>query len=185
MKPILLNLASHPQRNRRLFLLASGGLTLASIVAIVLAVIIFSSFALKIKRTRAELDRLDQSIGTAQRVKTHSQAKVQQAMKRETDMVEFVNALILQKSFSWSEFMSRLEDGLPDASYILSLAPVAVENSRVQFQLRVASSGLDEQLALINKLLELNFSQVRVQGEDTDDRGRLISDILVTYERHI
>lgn len=185
MKPIRINLASRPLRNRRLFLYVSGGLGVASLIAVVLAVVIFSRFALKIRGTRSELTRLEQSVQTAQRERARSQAKTQAAMKQNQDIINFVNIIILQKSFSWVEFLTRLEDGLPDSSYILSLAPVAVESNRIQFRLKVASPGLDEQLALINKLLELNFSQIRVEGEDLDDRGLLTSDMLVTYERHI
>ena len=81
--------------------------------------------------------------------------------------------------------MSKLEECLPDSSYILSLAPTVVESTRVQFRFRVVSPNLDDQVALINKLLDLNFSQPRVESEESNERGQLTSDISVTYERHI
>ena len=62
---------------------------------------------------------------------------------------------------------------------------MALESHRVQFRLKVASAGLDDQLALINNLLELNFSQIRVEAEEVDTGGLLTSDLLVSYERHI
>jgi Tfp pilus assembly protein PilN len=185
MKPVRLNLASRPLRNRRPFLYASGGLALASLLAVVLGLFIFSRFAVKIKGTQAELARLEQTAKTAERERARSRAKTQEAMKRNQNIINFVNTVIFQKSFSWAEFLSRLEDGLPDSSYILSLAPVGIESNRVQFRLRVASPGLDDQVALINKLLELSFSQIRVEGEELDNRGLLVSDILATYEKHI
>jgi Tfp pilus assembly protein PilN len=185
MKPVRLNLASHPLRNRRLFLYAGAGLALASLVAVLLGLFIFSRFALKIRVVRAELARLEQSVQTAEREKARSTARTQEAMKGEQSIVDFVNSIIFQKSFSWAEFLSRIEEGLPDSSYILSLAPVAVESNRVQVRLKVASPTLDDQLALINKLLELSFSQIRVEGEEIDNQGLLISDILATYERRI
>jgi Tfp pilus assembly protein PilN len=185
MKPVRINLATRPLRNTKFFLFVSAGLGLVSLITVLLAVVVFSRFALKIKGASSELARLEQSIKTAQREKTRFQNKTEEATKRYQDTINFANAIILQKSFSWAEFLSRLEDALPDSSYILSLAPVAVESSRVQVRLKVASPNLDEQVALINKLLELNFSQIRVEGEDLDERGQLTSDIVVTYERHV
>ncbi len=185
MKSVHLNLASRPLRNRRLFLFAAGGLALTAFVALALGAFVFFRFALRSRGTRAELARVEAAIQTAQREKAVSLAKVQEVMKRDRLLADFANAIILEKSFSWAEFLSRLEDGLPDSSFILSLAPVAVESHRVQFRLKVASPGLNDQLALINKLLELNFSQVRVEAEDVDARGLLTSELLVTYERHI
>jgi hypothetical protein len=122
---------------------------------------------------------------SARHEKAASISKVQEAMRRNQRTVDFANAIILEKSFSWAEFLSRLEDGLPDSSFILSLVPVAVEDQRVQFRLKVASAGLNDQLALINKLLELNFSQIRVETEDVNERGLLTSELVVSYERTI
>lgn len=185
MKPIRLNLASRPLRNRRLFVFAGGGLALAALISLVLGIFIFSRFALKIRGTRSELASVEQGIEKARLETSDSQAKVLAAMKRDKVSVDFVNAVILEKSFSWAEFLSRLEDGLPDSSFILSLAPVAVESHRVQFRLKVASAGLNDQVAMINRLLELNFSRVRVETENIDDRGLLTSELLVSYERQI
>ena len=185
MKPIRLNLASRPLRNRRLFLFARGGLALAAFVTLFLGFFIFSRFALKIRGARSELVKVSQAIQSAQRERSASLSKVQEARKRNQRTVDFANAIILEKSFSWAEFLSRIEDGLPDSSFILSLAPIAVESQRVQFRLKVASAGLNDQLALINKLLELNFSQIRVETEDVDDRGLLTSELVVSYERNI
>ena len=185
MKPIRVNLASRPLLNRRLYMFAGGSLALAALISLVLGVFIFSRFALKSRGVRSELAQVEQAIQQAARERSVSQAKAQEAMGRDRRIIDFANAVILEKTFSWAEFLSRLEDGLPDSSFILSLAPVAVESHRVQFRLKVASPGLDDQLALINKLLELNFSQIRVEGEELDDRGLLISEMLVSYERHI
>ncbi len=185
MKPIRVNLASRPLLNRRLFLFVGGGLALAALIALLLGGFIFSRFALKIRGTRSDLGRVEQSIQAAQREKAASEAKVEEARKRDQILADFANSVILEKAFSWSEFLSRLEEGLPDSSFILSLAPVAVESHRVQFRLKVASAGLNDQLALINKLLGLNFSQIRVEAEDVDERGLLNSELLVSYERHI
>lgn len=185
MKPIRINLASRPLRNRRLFVLASAGLGLAALLVFLLGVLVLSRFALKIRAVRSELSRVNEAIQSAQRERSKSQAMVQEAMKRDKGILDFVNGVIFEKTFSWSEFLSRLEEGLPDSSFVLSLAPVAVESRRVQFRLKVATAGLDDQVALINNLLALGFSQIRVEGEAVDDRGLLTSELLVSYERNI
>ena len=185
MKPIRINLASRPLLNRRLFQFTAGAVGLGALVALILGVFVLTRFALKISRVRSEIAGVEQAIQAAEGERSAAQARVKQALGRDRISVDFANSVILEKSFSWAEFLSRLEKGLPDSSYILSMAPVALESHRVQFRLKVASRGLDDQLALINNLLELNFSQIRVEAEDVDTGGLLTSDLLVSYERHI
>ncbi len=179
------NLASRPLRNRRPYLFTAGGLALGALVALVLGIVVFSRSALKLRSVRAALDRLAQASRAAEKEKTTADARVRQATERDQAGIDFANAVILEKTFSWAAFLTRLEKGLPGSSYILSLAPVALESHRVQFRLKVASPGLDDQLELINKLLELDFSQIRVEAEEIDAGGLLTSELLVSYERHI
>ena len=185
MNPLHVNLATHPLVNRRLFRFVAGALAGAALAAFLLGVVIFSRFALKMRGVRAELAGVQQAIQTSEQGRKADLAKVQAALQRDRPSVEFANAVILEKSFSWAEFLIRLENGLPASSYILSVQPVALESHRAQFRLKVASPGLDDQLALVNKLLELDFSQIRVEAEEVDDRGLLNSELLVSYERHI
>jgi len=179
------NLATKPLRNRRLFRLLGGLLGLAFLIAAFLAVFLFLRFTLKKSTVRAGLKRANESVTTAQSEQKRLGTRINEAAKKDQGTIDTINGVILRKSFSWTSFLSKLEECLPDASYILSLAPTLVDDTRVQFRFRVVSQNLDDLLALINKLQELKFSQPRVETEERNDRGQLTSDISVTYERVI
>lgn len=185
MQRLNLNLATKPLRNRRLFMLLAGLLGLAFLVTAFLAVFFLLQVILKKDTVRADMKKADKTIRTARSEQKQLSTRVQEAAKKNQDIVDTINSIILRKSFSWTDFLSKLEECLPDTSYILSLAPTLVHDNLVQFRFRVVSPGLDELLALINKLQAMKFSQPRVETEEKDDRGQLTSDISVTYERII
>ena len=47
----------------------------------------------------------------------------------------------------------------------------------------VVSQTLDDHIALINNLNALKISGIIVQNEDRNDRGQIVSEISLTYER--
>jgi len=185
MKKVNVNLAARPLRNRRLFFLLGGVFGMAFMVTSLAAVIIFFQFSLKKGEVKASLKKIDASIEAAQTEQTRLVARVSEAVNKDRDLIDTINGIILKKSFSWTDFLSGLEECLPDSSYILSLAIPQVDNTRIQFRIKVVSQNLDELLALINRLQELNFSRPRVETEERNAQGQLVSEISVTYERNI
>jgi hypothetical protein len=183
MRRLSLNLATRPLRNRRFFTLLIGGLGLAFLVTALLAVILFFHFTLKENSVRAGIRKADAAIQNAQSEQKRLDNQAREAANKDRALVDGINRIILRKSFSWTDFLSKLEDALPDPSYILSLAPTLVDDTRIQFHFRVVSQNLDGLLALINKLQELKFTQPRVETEERNERGQLASEISVTYER--
>jgi hypothetical protein len=185
MRRLSLNLATRPLRNRRLFSVAGGLLGLAFLVAAFLAIIIFFQFTLKKGAVRARLRAADETSSSAQTEQKRLGNRVKEAVTKDQDLIDAINSIILRKSFSWTDLLSKLEDCLPDPSYILSLAPTQVGDTRVQFRFRVVSRSLDDHLALLNKLQEMKFNIPHVDFEERDERGLLTSEISVTYERVI
>jgi Tfp pilus assembly protein PilN len=185
MKRISLNLATSPLRNRRLFLFLGGLLGLAILVSAFLAGLLFLRFTLKKRAVQSSLKKTRETILQNQREAKRLSTKSKEAAQRDKGTVDQVNSIILKKSFSWTEFLSKLEECLPDSSYILSLAPTLAENSTVQFRFRVVSQSLDDLLKLINNLQAQKFSTPRVENEERNERGQLVSEISVSYERNI
>ncbi|MBP1766728.1 MAG: hypothetical protein H6P98_843 [Candidatus Aminicenantes bacterium] len=183
MRRLSLNLATRPLRNRRLFAFLGGAIGLAFLVTALLAIILFLRFTLKKNDVQAGLRKADDAIKTSQSEQKRLATQLKEVARKDQDIVDAINSIILRKSFSWTDFLSKLEDALPDSSYILSLAPTLVDDTRVQFRFRVVSQNLEGLLALINKLQELKFTQPRVETEERNERGQLASEISVTYER--
>ena len=96
-----------------------------------------------------------------------------------------VNSIILKKSFSWIEFFADLEKSLPDSSYIVSLAPTLTEDSKIKLRLRVACISVDDLLKLIDNFGAMKFDEIQIDGETLSERGLLISEISLRYERSI
>lgn len=185
MRRLTLNLATKPLRNRRLFFFLGGALGTVFLVIAFLAVFLFLRFALKKHGTQVRLDKAEETIKTSQSEQKRTDNRIKEVTAKGQGIINTINSIILRKSFSWTDFLSKLEECLPDSSYILSLAPSLVDDTRVQFRFRVVSRNLDDLLALINKLQELKFSQPRVETEERNERGQLTSDISVSYERAI
>ena len=117
-----INLASRPLRNRRLFFSLAAALGVAFLVTTLLAAVVFWAFTLKKGEIRASLRKNEDAIRTAQADQKRLSTRTKEAVDKEQDVIDTINGIILQKSLSWTDFLSRLEECLPDASYILSMS---------------------------------------------------------------
>lgn len=185
MRPVNVNLATRPLRNRRLFFLLAGALGLAFLATSLAAIIVFFQFSQKKGAVRTALQEVEASIRKAETEQKRVANRVKEASDKDQDVIDTINGIILKKSLSWTDFLSQLEECLPDSSYILSLSIPQLDNTRIQLRIRVVSRNLDDLLALINKLQELDFSRPRVETEERNEQGQLVSDISVTYERTV
>ncbi len=145
----------------------------------------FIDYNSKANQTRASIKKTERMIRDTQRDEKQLAKRVEEVAKSNKDRVEAVNSIILKKSFSWIEFFSDLEKSLPDSSYIISLAPSLTEKSKMLLNLRVASSNVDDLLKLIDNLTALKFGEIKILAETLNDRGLLISEISLSYERNI
>ena len=145
----------------------------------------FIEYHSKAQQTRASIRKTERMISATQRDEKRLARRVEEVAKSRKNRVEVVNSIILKKSFSWIEFFSDLEESLPDSSYIISLAPSLTEKSKMLLNLRVASSNVDDLLKLIDNLDALKFGEIKILAETQNDRGLLISEISLSYERNI
>jgi len=180
-----LNLASHPLRNRRFFYLILSSLVVALLLLSFFAGKIFVEYKAKAQETRASVKRTDKLIKNVQRDEEDFSAKIEDAIIKYKGKVDLINSIILGKSFSWIEFLSDLENSLPDSSYIVSMAPTLAKDSRVQLSFKVAYSSVDDLLELYNNLKALKFNQIRIINEAENERGLLLSEISLNYEKDI
>ena len=180
-----LNLASHPLRNRRLFYLFFSIIGVVLLVMVFLSGRIFLDYRAKAQDVRASIANTNQLIMNAENDQRKNAAGVRQTVKNNKDKVDLVNNIISKKSFSWIEFLSDLESALPDSSYIISLAPTLTKDSRMLLKFKVVSPNVNELLKLINNLNALDFSQITPTSEDVNNRGLLITEISLSYERDV
>lgn len=183
MDIIRLNLATRPLRNRRFYRTAFAGsvLVLAGLAA--LSLFLFVKYGLAHRKARAEVSDLQARIARAGGETSKFQSTTAAAANADKEKVDLVNTVIMRKTFSWTALLSELEGALPESSYITSLAPNFAGESAVDLRIRVISRDLDDLLALVDRLKERKFTRIRVDGESTDERGQIASEITFSYER--
>lgn len=179
-----LNLASHPLRNRRFFFFLFSLLAATFLALSFLAGEMFIEFKIKSRKIKAEIKETERLMKTAQQEEKSYSAQVEEAAKKDQGRVDLMNSIILRKSFSWTDFLSDLENSLPDSSYIVSLAQTLSEGSRMQVRFKVATPDVKQLLEFLNKLNALKFAQALVNGEAENERGLLISEVSLIYERN-
>ncbi len=184
-RPINLNLASHPLRNRKLFTLLFSIFVVLFLLVSFFAGKLFIRYRSDAQRTKKSIRQTDKLIRETQRNEKSLSSRINEAVKNNKSQVDMVNSIILRKSFSWIEFFADLEKALPDSSYIVSLAPTLTEGSEIKLRLRVASTSVDDLLKLIDNFGAMKFDEIQIEGETLSERGLLISEISLRYERSI
>jgi Tfp pilus assembly protein PilN len=183
-RSLALNLASRPARNRGFYLLARNVLAGGLVVLLGLAGFAAVKYGLQTSRLKASLAETARLLEGAGQEQRRLAADIKKVEKSERQKADLINAIILQKSFSWTGFLSELEAALPDSLYIASLLWNFSGDRTVTLKIKVVSRGLDDLLAFLNNLNARKF-KYRFESESREDEGQLVSEISLTYERNI
>lgn len=180
-----LNLASNPLRNRRMFYILLG-----LVVSLILGISFWSGYTffryrIKHNALRSTFTEINGLITENQKEKEKLEESINKVGPAYKQNIQRINDIIYQKSFSWVDFLSALENSLPPSCYIISLAPSKKENSRIKVRFKVASPHLSELLKFIDTLNSQKFKQVRVISEAKSEKGFLISEISFIYEKNV
>jgi len=182
-KKLNLNLATQPLRNRRLFFLLFGVLGVLFIAVLSWGGYTYLKYKNKNNNFERNRTQIEKKIRNEQREERRLTVQIEEAAKKYQSQVTLLNTLILKKSFSWADFLSALEEALPESCYIVSLEPFLTEDNQMEVRLEVAAPNLDELLKLNKNLYEKNFSSIRIISESAKEVGLLISEISLIYER--
>jgi type IV pilus assembly protein PilN len=163
---ISVNLASRPFVELRPFFLRlrllMGALALAAIALILTAHLLQG----RLDDAQAEMDRLKARTAAAQQEKQSNERRMREpANKAVLDRAQFLNALFLRKSFSWTAVMMDLETVLPSGVQVTSIEPQISKDGDVVIRLRV-SGDRDRAVQLVRNLeRSRRFLQPRLTGE--------------------
>jgi len=178
-----INLASAPLRNRNLYFTLAGFLAVMTLAALVAGGLIYVHYHGRNADARATLESLGLEADTARTETAAFQAKSLEAATRQKTGVDFADEAIYLKSFSWTRFLSELEQSLPGASHIVALAPTPMGKARVEVRLRVVFSNLNEMLAFVDNLKARSFADIRLISEEKR-AGEIVSEVSLSYEEH-
>ncbi|MGD1009262.1 MAG: hypothetical protein ABR951_03820 [Candidatus Aminicenantales bacterium] len=183
-RALYLNLASRPARNRSFYLLSRNVLTVAIVLLLGLSAFAAVRYGRRTARLKASLAETGQIVDAAGQEERRLSADADSVKKAGREKADLINSIILQKSFSWTGFLSQLEAALPDSLYITSLVPNFSGDRTFILRIKVVSRGLDDLLTFLNNLNARKF-KYRFESESREDEGRLVSEISLTYERDI
>jgi type IV pilus assembly protein PilN len=163
---ISVNLATRPFVELRPFFLRlrllMGALALAAIALIVTAHLLQG----RLNDAQAEMDRLRARTDDALHEKQSNERRMREPENKAVlDRAQFLNALFLRKSFSWTAVMMDLETVLPSGVQVTSIEPQIATNGDVVIRLRV-SGDRDRAVQLVRNLeRSKRFLQPRLTGE--------------------
>jgi hypothetical protein len=177
-----INLASQPLRNRRFFFILVGGLVAATLIVSSFAGFYFFKYRARRQSVQSELANMERLVQAAQKEKSERTAEIKELSQKYKEKIDLINSIIMNKSFSWVEFFSYLEDALPASSFISWIAPVQAGAGKFEVKFKVVSQRVGELLHLIQNLNALKFKQISVQSESKLG-GRLVSELSIAYER--
>lgn len=181
-KKVNINLASHPLRNRRFFLSLVSGIVGVFLIVAVLSAFYYAKNRGREGSAREALTRMRGMVQTVQKERDDWSAQVSELSQTNKDKIGSINSIILKKSFSWVDFFSRIEEALPEPSYISWMASLQVGEGPFEVRFKVVSQTLQDLLEFIQRLNSLGFKDISVKNE-TPLEGRIVSEISVSHER--
>ena len=163
---VRLNLSTTPQPNRRPFLAAA---VLVGVIA-ALALVLLSRAAYDSWQSnrvvRARIATLQQQIRRTSAQQARLAAYFQGPQARDImDRANFLNSLIDERSFPWTDIFASLEKTLPDGVRVVSISPTLV-NGRAQLKLVVGAAN-DQQKVNFLRAMETSksFSNLEIMAE--------------------
>ncbi len=120
----------------------------------------------RLNHATAQMDALRNQTISAQQERLHNEARMRQPPNAAVlNRAHFLNALFLQKSFSWTAVMMDLENVLPTGVQVTSIEPQATPTGDVIIRMRV-SGERDRAVQLVRNLEHSRrFLQPRLSGE--------------------
>jgi len=150
---IELNLATRPTENRRRFLALTGT---GIVVLLALAVLQGAWYwhrwagerdvARRTTQAQAETKRLDEE------QKTLADSFERQEAVRIFDTSYFLNTLILQKGFSWTQLFMDLEKLVPSDVQVVAIHPQVLDSNSINLDLQVAGKNIEQLLEFVRQL---------------------------------
>ncbi|OGD28478.1 MAG: hypothetical protein A2Y56_05550 [Candidatus Aminicenantes bacterium RBG_13_63_10] len=178
---IRINLASEPLKNTRFFRALLAVLLFLLAGALLLDAGLFIRQQTRAGRMGKQAISLRESAEGARLEAKRLESRAKELAGRDRAEVEFVNDIILGKSFSWVGFLQRLEESLPSSSAIVSLAPASAGSDGAEVTMTAVFRNLNDLLSFIRNLNARGFVRVRLVSERNDGFGRIEAQIAVVY----
>ena len=169
-----LNLATHPYEDaKRFYAQWLPLLLILAALAIGLSWTAFSQYA-EYRRQNRELDELRTKIAELEKVKASATETLDRPDNSGTrDQAAFLNYLIRQKAFSWTQVMADLEKIMPAQVKVSSIKPTLTPEGRLEFTLIVNTRTRDSGIELVRRMEgspRFAAPEIRAERSQTDSK---------------
>ena len=153
MKPIHLNLAAKPYRDTRPYIAVMAvGWLLVALMALN-NVDTWYRYQHDTKTTREEIAALERQTDVEKKKLQVSEQRLRSVnVKLMTVQTQYVNTVLAERAFSWSELLDRLERVLPNDVRLVSISPSFNKNGLVHLSLVCVGKSSNSMLVMIDRL---------------------------------
>lgn len=177
---VRLNLTTTPQENRRPFLAAAVLIAVIGAAALVaLAQAGLSSWESN-REVRAKIAALQNEIRQSTAEQNQLAAYFRSSQAREImDRANFLNSLIDERSFPWTDIFESLEKTLPDGVRVVSISPKLV-NGRAQLTLTIGAVNDQQKISFLRAMeSSRSFSNLEIMSERRNTQGDPLDQVLL------
>lgn len=171
-----LNLATHPyEDSRRFYLQWIPLLTLLTVLAFGLSWFAYSEYS-EYRRQNRELDELNAKIKDLEKIEAEATQTLERPENSGTrDQAAFLNYLIRQKAFSWTQVLADLEKIMPPQVKVSSIKPTLTPDGRLEFTLVVNTRKRDNGIELVRRMESsprFAYPQIRAERSQLGDKTK-------------
>ncbi len=168
-----INLATQPYEDVREFYLRWGALLGAALALTVLLLVVLylnwkgsQDVARRIADVQSRIDAVDKE-------KAYNQAILNRPENRSTrERSAFLNALIAEKAFSWTQALSDLEVLMPANANVVSIQPKMSDSGQLTVDLVVESQSRESLLQLVRRMENSShFRHPQIKAENETKAG--------------
>ena len=164
-----INLASRPFRDTR-STYTRWGAVLAGVICITIALfaIAYHNWS-QTREINKSMAQVQEQIRQLDQQKNANEALLNQPANRDTrQRSQFLNGLIVRRSFSWTRAFSDLEKIMPTRVHLLKIEPELTPDNQLRIKMTVAANSRDKALDLVRKLETSNeFKHATIEKEAT------------------
>ena len=162
-----INLATQPYEDAKRYLTRWGTAvvllclaTAALVIYTVHTVRMSADINRQLSQMREKLDRLDQEQRTGERMLALPQNR------GTVDKSQYLNAILVRKSFSWTTVFSDMEKIMPPGLRVLSITPTLDENNQLQVHILVGGESRARAIQLVQNLEKMpRFRNVQLRSD--------------------
>lgn len=148
-----INLASAPYEDAKSFYQRAAIAVAAALIVTVVLVFVVVSETRSTRQLGRQLDAANHEITSLNRQEQEARAILERPENQGTrNQAQFVNSLLAQRAFSWTQVFADLEKIMPARVHVVSINPELTKQNELAMKITVAGDSRDKAIELVHNL---------------------------------